>query len=305
MAKKENQTIMSETIVLRNLKLSDNKGITDYIIYTILTLVCFATFYPFWYTFVISISSIEGYHADMYHIIPNSFDLSSYLYAIKHPDFLNSLFITVSVTVLGTLLSMFFSTMGAYVLSKKQLIGGGLLFRLIIFTMFFNGGVIPYYILVSKLGMMNTIFAYFVPVSINTFHLIILKNGFLSNPVSLEESAKIDGCNEITILYRIIIPISKPIIATISLFYAVFYWNDFFQPLLFSSGQKTYPLSMFLRSLLGNISSYSFQAMGNEMLVPEMIKAAFIIISIIPILAVYPFIQTYFVKGVMIGSIKE
>lgn len=280
-------------------------SIFDYINYTIMIIITFLTFYPFWYTFVISISTVEGYSRDFYHIIPFTFSIESYLYALKNKDFMNAFFLSVTVTVFGTMLSLFLTIIGSYVLSKNRLKGRNILFKYILFTMFFNGGVVPYFILVNKLGIGKTILAYFIPVAINTYNLLMMMNYFKSTPESLEESAKIDGANEIYILFKIVVPISKPVIATITIFYSVYYWNDFFQPLLFASGQKMYPLAMFLRTLISGVSTYSFQALGMELLVPEMIKASFIIISIIPIVIVYPFIQKYFVQGIMLGSIKE
>lgn len=276
----------------------------DYFNYFLMVLISLITLYPFWYVLVISVSTQEAYYGDIYHLIPRSFSLDTYIYALTNPAIFHSFRISLVVTTAGTLMAMVLTSMGAYALSKEYLKGRKLFFRLIIFTMFFNGGLVPFYIVVSQvLRMRDTIFAFFVPMAINTYNLILMKNYFTTVPDSLEESAKIDGYNDILILFKIVIPVSKPIVATIALFYAVFFWNDFFMAMLFSSNDKIYPLSVVLRNFV--LSTTNFMAQGLQRQVPDMIRAAVIIISIVPIMLVYPFIQKYFVQGIMLGSVKE
>ncbi|MEH7441988.1 carbohydrate ABC transporter permease [Bacillus sp. JJ1122] len=275
----------------------------DYINYLLLGFITLVTIYPFWYVLVISLSTQEGFYKDIYHIIPNSFSLETYKYAFTNEQIFRSLAVSLTVTVLGVLLSLILTAMGAYVLSKKNLKGRKQLFIFMIFTMFFNGGIVPLYVLVNSLQIRDSIWALIIPMAINTFNLILMMNYFSSLPESLEESAKMDGCNDFQILFKIVLPSSKPIVMTIILFYAVFYWNDWFLAMLFISDQEMYPLSLFLRNMI--LSSQNFMSTGLARQVPEMLKATIIIISIIPVLIFYPFVQKHFVQGIMLGSVKE
>ena len=260
------------------------------------------TLYPFWYILVVATATERGFFADYYHIIPKSFTLASFQTALSRPLVYVAFFVSVLVTLAGTALSLLLTSMGAYVLSKNDLPGRNFFFRLIIFTMFFSGGLIPLYILLTSLGMRNSLLVLFVPNAINTFNLILMKNYFATSvPQSLEDSARIDGYNEIQILFLIVLPTSMPIVATIGLFYSVYFWNDWFFPMLFISDAKLYPLSMVMRNLVVSATSV-FVPID---VVPEMLKAAVIAISIIPIVMVYPFIQKHFVKGILLGAVKE
>lgn len=270
--------------------------------YLLLLLATLITLYPFWYILVIATATERGFFADHYHIIPKSFTLASFQTALSRPLVYVAFFISVVVTTAGTALSLLLTSMGAYVLSKNDLPGRNFFFRLIIFTMFFSGGLVPLYILLTSMGMRNSLLVLFVPNAINTFNLILMKNYFATSvPQSLEDSAKIDGYNEIQILFLIVLPTSMPIVATMGLFYAVFFWNDWFFPMLFISDAKLYPLSMVMRNLVVNASSIFVPSD----VVPQMLKAAVIVISIVPIMLVYPFIQKHFVKGIMLGAVKE
>ncbi|MGP4078748.1 carbohydrate ABC transporter permease [Pseudalkalibacillus sp. R45] len=275
----------------------------DYLNYAFLIFITLVTVYPFWYVLVISFSSQEGYYQSLYHIIPNSFSLETYKYALTNEQIFRSLGVSISVTVLGVFVSLVLTAMGAYVLSKQRLKGRKFFFLFMIFTMFFNGGIVPLYILVNSLELRDTILALVLPMAVNTFNLILMMNYFSSLPDSLEEAAKIDGCNDFQILFKIVLPSSKPIVMTIILFYAVFYWNDWFLAMLFISDQDLYPLSLFLRNMI--ISSQNFMSTGLALQVPEMLKSAVIVISVVPVLLFYPFVQKYFVQGIMLGSVKE
>ena len=203
--------------------------------YFLLLVVTLVTLYPFWYILVIATATERGFFSDYYHIIPKSFTLASFQTALSRPLVYIAFFVSVVVTTAGTALSLLLTAMGAYVLSKNDLPGRNFIFRLIIFTMFFSGGLIPLYILLTSMGMRNSLLVLFVPNAINTFNLILMKNYFATAvPQSLEDSAKIDGYNEIQILFLIVLPTSMPIVATIGLFYSVYFWNDWFFPMLSS-----------------------------------------------------------------------
>ena len=281
-------------------------SLASFLIYTFLTFFALIILIPVWHIFVISTSSPTVYITDQYHLIPKSFSLAEYKRAFHSiGGIARALLISVETTVLGTALSMFLTCCGAYTLSKKDLPGRSILFRIVVFTMFFSGALVPFYILVRNLKLNDTILALTLPVAISTYNLIIMKNYFTGLPVSLEESAKIDGYNDIQILYKIIIPISKPVIAAISLFYAVGYWNDYFMATLFISSNKMFPLQIVLRQMIIQnmvLAQVGVQTVGSN---PEQFKMACIIIGIIPVLCVYPFVQKYFTKGIMLGAVKE
>lgn len=280
-------------------------SLADLIIYLFLTLFTLAIFVPIWNILVISISTEAVYMTDQYHLIPKSVSLNEYkraFYSIG--GIARALSISVQVTALGTVLSMFLTSCGAYVLSKKNLPGRKVLFKILVFTMFFSGGLVPFYMLVQSLKITDTIFALILPVALSTYNLIIMKNYFSGLPESLEEAAKIDGYNDIQILFKIIIPISKPVFAAISLFYGVAYWNDYFLSTLFISSNDMFPLQIMLRQMIIQnlvLAQVGVQTSGSNM---EQFKMACIIIGMLPVLAVYPFVQKYFTQGIMLGAVK-
>ncbi len=278
-------------------------SVFDYVNYAIMLLLMLITFYPFWIQLVISISTKEAYFSSVFHLIPVSFSLDTYKYAFSEPMITRATAISVLVTVLGTSLSLLLTSMGAYPLSKKSLKGRNVIFFLIVITMFFDGGLIAWYILINSLGLSNTILAFFIPGAVSTYNLILMKNYYTKIPESLEESAKVDGYNDIRIFFLIILPSSKPIFATITLFYSVSFWNDFFTPMLFTTNNKLYPLSLVLRNLI--VSSQNMHAKSLEFQISDMVRGAVIVISIVPIMLVYPFIQKHFVQGIMLGAVKE
>lgn len=270
----------------------------------ILSILALATLYPFWEVLVSSISSYEGYLATNYHIIPREVDLTAYTYIVKMEGLWSSYGVTLFVTIIGTLINMFLTITTGYVLSKEYLKGTRIIMFLIVFTMLFSGGLIPSYIIVKNLGIMNTPWALILPTAISTYNLIIMKNFFMSIPKSLEESAIIDGCTEIGVLFRIVLPLSMPAIATISLFYAVYHWNDYFQAVLYITNRERWPLQLFLRSMLFENEASSMSGGDDPYLLGTPIKMAAVMVALIPIISTYPFFQRYFVKGVMIGSVK-
>ena len=215
-------------------------------------------------------------------------------------SYANSIFITL----VGTLVNMIITIMAAYVLSKKDLKGHRILMFLAVFTMMFSGGIIPTYMVVKSLGLMNSLWSMILPSAINTYNLIVLRNFFADLPVELEEAAKLDGCTDVGILFKIMVPISKPAITTVTLFYAVDHWNDFFSAVMYISNRAKWPLQLFLRSMLfENDAAYS--GSGESLfLLGQPMKMAAVMMSIILIMCAYPFFQKYFTKGVMTGAVK-
>lgn len=268
------------------------------------------TLYPFYYVVIVSFSNLNAFGNHVPYMLPYVIDLEGYQVVLGDDSFLRSFLNSVFVTVVGTAVNMFLSVFGAYALSKKRLIGRGLILSIILFTMLFSGGLIPFYLVVSGLGLTNSMWSMIFPTAINTFYLIIMKNYFASLPPSLEEAAKIDGAHDLTILFQIILPISLPFVATFFLFYAVERWNEWWNALLFINEKAKQPLQIYMRDLL---VTYNAQlAQQAQMMLSkdqksnfQAIQMATIVISTVPILCVYPFIQKHFVRGVMVGSIKE
>lgn len=259
---------------------------------------------------MLSFSTVADAGSDKVFLFPSSFDFGSYKYLYTDGKVTRGLMISIVVTVVGTALSLIVSTAGAYALSKKSLPGRNIIFNGIIFTMFFSGGLIPYFLTVQKLHLQNNLLVMIVPLAVNTFYLILMKNFFNTISPALEESAKIDGANDITILARIVVPVSMPIIATMILFYAVDRWNEWWLPTLFINDTKLYPLQLVLRNALTNLSALISSATGLQMaagtqnIYGDSVRSAMIVVSSVPIIIVYPFIQKYFAKGIMIGSVK-
>lgn len=288
-------------------------GVFDVFNYLFFVLVAFLTIFPLWNVFIVSITEFRYYVQNPLMIWPEKLYLEAYRYIFSSSDMLRSLGVTVFVTVIGTLFNMFLTITGAYVLSKKKLPGRSLVLTFIIFTMFFDGGLIPYYILIKDMKLVNNLFVLIIPMGINVWYMIIMKNYFGTLPESLEESARMDGANDMLILLRIIIPVSMPIIATFLLFYGVERWNEWWHATLFINNNRLFPIQRLLRDMIvknlhsqmSAMSSGYMKLSGNKGLVSgENIKMATVIVASVPILMVYPFLQKHFVKGIMIGSIK-
>ena len=278
--------------------------IFDIFNYIFLSIVGILTLYPFWDAFVVSLSPIEEYLKTSIHLWPTKISIEPYSYMLNLRELWISYWNTIIVTVVGTSLNMLMTIMTAYVLSKKDLKGQRIIMFFIIFTMMFSGGLIPLYIVIKNLKMMNSLAALIIPTAMSTYNLIILRNFFYSIPQSLEEAAMIDGCSEIGILFKIVIPISKPAITTITLFYAVTNWNQFFSAVLYIYDKNKWPLQLFLRSLLFE-NDMAYQAGGESLfMLGQPMKMAAVMMAVIPIMCVYPFFQKHFTKGVMLGAVK-
>ena len=277
----------------------------DYMVYLILAVLGFLCFFPFWYVFVISVSTADSYLADKLHFLPHALDFSEYYRTLVSSGFLRSFGISVLITLCGTLIALVLTIPSAYALSRPQFAPRKVFNGLIMFTMLFSGGMIPSYIVVTRLGLANKLPALFLPMACSAYNLIITKNFMTSLPVSLEESARIDGASDITIFFKIVFPLSKPIMAVMALFYGVGIYNDYFNSVLYISSRELYPLQMLLREMIvANTMQSSMIGLGNLTNKSEIFKMATVVISIVPILCVYPFLQKYCVKGLMLGAVK-
>ncbi|MEO3872133.1 carbohydrate ABC transporter permease [Nonomuraea sp. B12E4] len=272
----------------------------------ILTGVVIVTLYPFVNIVARSFSDERYILSGQVNLIPRGFNLTTYRIVISDPMFWTNYANTVVYTVVATAVAMTLTTCYAYVLSKKHLKGRTVLIWVAVFTMIFSGGLIPQYVLVNGLGMTNTIWAIVLPNAISVFNLLVMKTFFENLPNELEEAAAIDGLNTYGILLRIVLPLSKAVIATMVLFYAVSFWNSWFTAFLYLNETELFPVTIYLRNLIagatgaesaGAITSEVSQAAAN-------IQSVAITLTVLPILAVYPFVQRYFVSGVMLGAVK-
>ncbi|MEC3757505.1 carbohydrate ABC transporter permease [Bacillus halotolerans] len=264
------------------------------------------TILPFLYIIAGSFATEAELAQRSFFIFPKTFTLDAYRYVFSTPTFIRSMGVSIFITVVGTAVQLFFTFTMAYPLAKRHVKGRNLLLNLVIFSMLFSGGMIPTYLVVKSLGLLDSYWALILPMAINPFNLIIIKNFFQQLPQELEESAKIDGCSEIGVFWRIALPLSKPVIATFALFYAVGIWNDFFHALLYINDSAKWPLQMVLRqvTILSDLTATNGDTMQNTVPPEQGIKLAVIVIATIPILAVYPFLQKHFAKGMLIGSVK-
>ncbi len=273
--------------------------------YTILALVGFIMFYPMFYVFIVSISSAQYINQGMISFLPKGINFEAYERVLQNKDIWVGYKNTILYTVLGTLINVVLTAMCAYPLSRKDFYGRGPFTVLITLTMFISGGMIPLYLVINNLKIMNTMWAILLPSAISTYNMIVMRTSFSSIPDSLIESAYLDGANDIQILAKIIMPLSKAIIATMVLFYAVSHWNSYFPAMLYLNDKAKYPVQVIMRDII--IESDMSQAgdmSGMANVAATNYKYAVIIISIVPILMVYPFIQKYFTKGVMVGAVK-
>lgn len=275
---------------------------------TVMICLAFIMVYPVYYVLVASLSNAQQLAAHKgFLFLPIQPTFAAYEAAFKNPLLLRSYGNTLFVVVAGVAVNLVLTAIGAYFLSRKQVKLQKPIMIMIIITMFFSGGMIPFYFAVKDLGLDGSLWSLIIPSAISTFNLIIMKTAFLSIPDSMEESAILDGAGHITILVRIVLPLSKATLAVIGLYYAVSHWNAWFHAMLFLEEREQYPLQLLLREILiqNNVSDMADAANYSELgFISETIKYAVIIIATVPILCVYPFIQKYFTKGVMIGAVK-
>ncbi len=284
-------------------------NISSILIYSIVVLCVLVTILPFINIIAVSFSSYEAYLDNPMRLIPKNLNLSAYKEILGNKLLYSSYTNTIIVTICTIFLSLFIYVTGAYSLSRKGLKGKGIFMTLIVFTMMFNGGIVPNYYLIKSLNLYNSLWALIFTGSFSAFNLILMKNFFESLPTALIEAAKIDGAMEPTILFRIVLPLSKPILATIALYTAVGSWNNFFNAVIYIKDTSKWPLMLLLREIVMGASMQEIAAGGNiletaDKTQPIMLQYATLLIVMVPILCVYPFLQKYFVKGVTVGAVK-
>lgn len=282
----------------------------DVVVIIMFAALALLTLYPFYNVIILSFSNTESVAKHIPYLLPFALDLTGYKTIIQDSDFINSLLVSLFVTIAGTAVNMVLSVIAAYVLSRKYLDGRNMIMSVIVFTMLFGGGLVPTYMVIKDMGLINKVWAMILPTAINTYYLIIMKNYFLGLPDGLFEAAKLDGAGEWTMLWKVAFPLSKPIMATFTLFYAVDRWNEWYNALLYINKKALSPLQIYLRDILTSLnlqlSTQAQQMMGSTQKVStSAVQMATIVITALPIMLVYPYLQKYFVNGVMVGGIKE
>jgi putative aldouronate transport system permease protein len=263
---------------------------------------------PFLYVIAASFAPDSEIKTRVFFIIPNHPTVETYKYIFASNYFVRSMINSVIITVGGTLVNLFFTFTMAYALSKKHFIGRSIVLNAVIFTMLFGGGMIPTYLLVKSLGLLDSYWALWLPGAISPFNFFIVKNFFQEMPQDLEDAARIDGCSEVQILWKVVLPLSKPIIATFALFYGVGHWNSWFGSLLYINDQNKWPVQLILRQIVmlsTTLASDLSKFDPNFQPPQESLKMAIIVIATLPIMLLYPWLQKYFIKGMFIGSLKE
>lgn len=274
----------------------------------LMVLLVIATLFPFLYMLAVSFSSSRAVMASEVFLLPQEFNIQAYEQVLGQAQFFIGYKNTLLYTIVGTSIGLTLTVMAAYPLSDRDLVGGSVIMKYMIFTMFFSGGLIPNFILIKDLGIYDTMWAIVLPGAMNAYNVMIMKTFFQGIPKELREAAKIDGLSDVGVLIRIVLPLSKPILATIGLFMAVWLWNEWFMSLIYLKSDVKRPVAMYLRNIvMGSMNTIS---LGNEVdesamkTVPATLQASTIMLTSIPILCVYPFVQKYFTKGMLIGSVK-
>ncbi|MFC6231353.1 carbohydrate ABC transporter permease [Paenibacillus allorhizosphaerae] len=279
--------------------------IFDGVNYALLTIIAAITVIPFIYILAVSFTSPHEVAKGGFILFPKEFSLSAYKYILSTGTLTHSLLVSIYVTVIGTLINLLFTSLMAYPLAKATLRGRQTILLGVLFTMLFSGGMIPTYFVVKAMHLTNTLWSLMIPSAISAFNLIVLKNFFQQIPDGLEDSAKIDGCGDVGVLFRIVLPLSMPAMATFGLFYAVGHWNQFFNAVMYINDNTKWPIQVLLREIVilaqSRIGDTGFDETEIQ---PLTIRMAAIVFATIPILLVYPFLQKHFAKGVMLGSVK-
>ena len=287
------------------------KTFFDYILYVFMGILALITIAPFYNVLILSVADTVHYAKHIPYVLPHTVNFAGFKEIIEDPYFLKSMGVTLFITVVGTALNMLFSVSAAYVLSREKFLGRKFFLRFIIFTMLFSGGMVPTYLLVTELNLLNTVWSMIFPCMINTYYVIIMKNYFQTLPESFQEAAIIDVANDLQVLLKIYLPISKPFLATFTLFYAVERWNEWWHSYLYVIDKNLKPLQIYLKEIFAVYNNQLAPQLQQQLIqrqsqvFPQSVQMATIVITMVPIMCVYPFIQKHFVKGITSGGTKE
>lgn len=284
-------------------------GIWDWALTALMLAICFITLYPVWYTIVLSFNESADTLMGGVYWWPRKFSLKSYQTVFLEKSITRAFGVTILRTLIGTVTNVLFTAMVSYAFSKNRLWGRRVYLALGTVTMFFNGGLIPYFIMIKNIGLYDTFWVYIIPALFNFWNLIIFMSFFREIPASVEESATIDGANDMRIFVQIILPLSMPVLATIALFTGVYHWNDYFSGVIYINNPDLQPIQTFLYRIVASASAsrtvVSLPAgISGQQVNSQSVKLATMVVTTAPIVMIYPFLQRYFVKGVMVGSVK-
>lgn len=278
----------------------------DISVWVILGLVTLVTLLPLWYVLVVSVTPIGSWSRTNGSLIPDGISFAAYQRLFENGQLLHAMGVSIYITVVGTFLSLLVTTLMAYPLARKTFKLRRTILVIVLFTMLFNGGLVPTYLIVRNLHLLNSYWSLMLPNLVSAFNLLVMKAFFQSLPDEIQDAARIDGASELQVLWRIVLPLAKPIMATIGLFYAVAQWNSFFDAVLYISDPSKQPLQVALRSILTSGDLFSFADITSANAPPsQSVQMAAVVITIIPMLLIYPFLQRYFTAGVLLGSIKD
>ncbi|MGL4344201.1 MAG: carbohydrate ABC transporter permease [Cellulosilyticaceae bacterium] len=310
MAKNVDKTVEIKATVNNKIKQSKGDKIFGVINYTLLTLVLLVVVYPLVYVVSASFSDPLAVSSGQVWLWPVGFNLRGYEVVFQHPDIMRSFVNSIGLTVGGTLFSVAVTILAAYPLSRKNLYGSRVITFFFAFTMLFGGGLIPSFLLINKLGLYNTYWALILPGAVGVYNVIVARTFFQTSiPEELYEAGQLDGCDDIGYLARVVLPLSAPIVAVLAMFYAIGFWNSYFGPMIYLSDKTLFPLQIVLKNILvsnsfdGNMMA-NVDVMEKQRGLQELIKYSIIVVSSLPMLIIYPFVQKHFVKGVMIGAVK-
>jgi putative aldouronate transport system permease protein len=287
--------------------LTKSEKVFQVINYIVLTLISFMMLIPVWHVFMFSLSNPNSVFGGGLFFLPRDFSFAAYRVVLRDPLIGGAYLNTIFVVIAGTIVNLLFSFLISYPLNKKDLKGRSVIQYLIFFTMLFSGGMIPKFLVVKSVGLLDSLWALIIPGAVSTYNVFVLRNFISTIPESLSESARIDGAGEFYILWRIIVPLSKPALAVLGLMYGVGHWNSWFDCIIYINTTAKYTLQPILRQILFAMGSLQFFAYDPDLAagaMPEVVKMAVIMVATVPILCVYPFLQKYFIKGIMLGSVK-
>jgi putative aldouronate transport system permease protein len=278
----------------------------DWIIYCVVGCISLLCLLPFVYVLSISFTDPASYKPFAFYVFPQKWSLESYRYILSTPSFTNSLWSTVFITIVGTACNLAVTLTFAYGITKTRVPGYRLFHVMVIITLFFSAGTIPTFLVVKELGLLNSLWALILSALTSAWDIVVVRSFFMSIPATLEESARIDGCNDLGVFFRIVLPLSMPVIATFTLFFAVRHWNTYFNALIYISDTRKWTLQLMVKQLvIDSDASGIGQSVGADTAPPqETMRMASVVLSMLPIMCIYPFLQRHFAKGVMIGSIK-
>ena len=285
-------------------KTSLGSKIFDVFNYFLLGLLCAIMILPFINVIASSLTPIEDLVKSNFVLFPSRLSLEAYSYVFSTNTILRGLIVSTGVTVVGTFLNILVTALMAYPLAHKTLVGRRAFVGIVVFCMVFNGGMIPTFIIVKTVGLINSYWSVILPTLISSFNLMLFKNYFQELPAELEESAKLAGYNDLSILFRIIIPISKPLIATFIIMFGVEHWNSWFNAMLYLNDTTKWPVQVILRQIITSSSNVGDAMGGTNLVPPATVRNCTIVIATLPILIIYPFLSTYFTKGLLMGSVK-